>query len=87
MDWNLRKAVRMQIQKDLQDGAVPEACLLRLDEVQQHLPMRMGGFSDFYTSLEHCQNVSRILRGFGEAIRCLPRTETVLGRNGRREDP
>jgi fumarylacetoacetase len=29
-----------------------------LDEVKQHLPMQMQGFSDFYTSLEHCQNCS-----------------------------
>lgn len=37
---------------------MPETCLLGLHEVTQHLPMAMQGFSDFYTSLEHCQNCS-----------------------------
>jgi fumarylacetoacetase len=50
--------VRAQIRKDLEANAVPETCLLGLDEVTQHLPMAMQGFSDFYTSLEHCQNCS-----------------------------
>jgi hypothetical protein len=50
--------VRAQIHKDLETNAVPETCLLGLDEVTQHLPMAMQGFSDFYTSLEHCQNCS-----------------------------
>jgi len=50
--------VRAQICKDLETNAVPETCLLGLHEVMQHLPMAMQGFSDFYTSLEHCQNCS-----------------------------
>jgi hypothetical protein len=50
--------VRAQIRKDLESNDVPETCLLGLDEVTQHLPMAMQGFSDFYTSLEHCQNCS-----------------------------
>ena len=58
MDWKLRRAVRSQIQRDLKDGAVPETCFINLSEVQQHLPMQIPGFSDFYTSLEHCQNCS-----------------------------
>jgi fumarylacetoacetase len=58
LDWKTRIAVREQIQRDLENGHVPEDCLLKLDEVTQHLPMQMQGFSDFYTSLEHCQNCS-----------------------------
>jgi fumarylacetoacetase len=58
LDWKLRIAVREQLQRDLENGNVPEGCLLKLDEVKQHLPMQMQGFSDFYTSLEHCQNCS-----------------------------
>ena len=50
--------MRAQIRKDLATNAVPETCLLGLHEVTQHLPMAMQGFSDFYTSLEHCQNCS-----------------------------
>jgi fumarylacetoacetase len=58
LSWPTRKAVRQQIQQDLQDGKVPPGCLVELQDVKHHLPMRMSGFSDFYTSLEHCQNVS-----------------------------
>lgn len=50
--------MRAQIRKDLETNAVPETCLLGLHEVTSHLPMEMQGFSDFYTSLEHCQNCS-----------------------------
>ena len=58
LDQPIRSAVRAQIRKDLENKAVPETCLLGLHEVTQHLPMAMQGFSDFYTSLEHCQNCS-----------------------------
>ena len=58
LDQPLRSAVRAQIRKDLESNAVPETCLLGMEEVTQHLPMAMQGFSDFYTSLEHCQNCS-----------------------------
>jgi fumarylacetoacetase len=58
LDQSIRSAIRALIRKDLENGAMPETCLLPLDEVTQHLPMQMQGFSDFYTSLEHCQNCS-----------------------------
>jgi fumarylacetoacetase len=58
LDQPIRSAVQAQICKDLENNAVPETCLLGLHEVTQHLPMAMQGFSDFYTSLEHCQNCS-----------------------------
>lgn len=50
--------MREQIQEDLQNGKVPEGSFVLLSEVTNHLPMKSTGFSDFYTSLEHCQNVS-----------------------------
>jgi len=53
LPWDQRKAVRSKIQDDLKSGRVPSQCLIRLSEVQNHLPMRIGGYSDFYTSLEH----------------------------------
>ena len=58
LPWSIRKAVRAQLTSDLQNGKVPASCLLELKDVKNHLPMRTRGFSDFYTSLEHCQNVS-----------------------------
>ncbi|KXT08711.1 hypothetical protein AC579_1573 [Pseudocercospora musae] len=58
LSWEARKAVRKQLQEDLQAGSVPTTCLIPLSETKQHLPMHMGGFSDFYTSLDHCKNCS-----------------------------
>ncbi|TKA23908.1 hypothetical protein B0A54_17831 [Friedmanniomyces endolithicus] len=50
--------IREKIQDDLKNGKVPASCLAELKDVTNHLPMKMTGFSDFYTSLEHCQNCS-----------------------------
>jgi fumarylacetoacetase len=60
LPWTIRKAVREQIQQDLKDKKIPSSCLVELKDVRNHLPMQMSGFSDFYTSLEHCQNVRSI---------------------------
>ena len=62
LPWSTRKAVRAQLQSDLKDGKVPASCLVELKDVKNHLPMKMTGFSDFYTSLEHCQNVCASIR-------------------------
>ncbi|KAK0366618.1 hypothetical protein LTR94_002664 [Friedmanniomyces endolithicus] len=58
LPWATRRAVREKIQDDLENGKVPASCLVELKDVTNHLPMKMTGFSDFYTSLEHCQNCS-----------------------------
>ncbi|KAK3639615.1 hypothetical protein LTR56_012400 [Elasticomyces elasticus] len=58
LPWATRRAIREKIQEDLQDGKVPASSLVELKDVTNHLPMKMTGFSDFYTSLEHCQNCS-----------------------------
>ncbi|KAI7352146.1 hypothetical protein KC354_g12131 [Hortaea werneckii] len=58
LPWPTRRAVRQQLQDELKAGKVPAECLVNLSEVKNHVPMKMGGFSDFYTSLEHCQNCS-----------------------------
>lgn len=60
LPWPTRRAVREQIQEDLQDGKVPSNCFVPLKEVENVLPMQIGGYSDFYTSLEHCQNVLQL---------------------------
>nr|POF02499.1 fumarylacetoacetase [Quercus suber] len=52
-----RLAVRWKIQQDLKEGKLSGSALVLLKDVTNAVPMRMGGFSDFYTSLEHCQNV------------------------------
>lgn len=56
LPWSIRKDVRRQIQIDLKEGRVEDSCLVLLADTLPHLPMRMGGFSDFYTSLDHCKN-------------------------------
>jgi len=55
---NVRQQVRQKIIEDIQNSNVDNECLIPLWKVTMHLPMRIGGFSDFYCSLEHCQNVS-----------------------------
>ena len=44
----------------IENGDVAEDSLVPLREAQMHLPMKIGGYSDFFCSLEHCQNVSKI---------------------------
>lgn len=61
LPWPTRRTVREKIQEDLRNGDVPGSCLVPLKDVKNHLPMHIGGYTDYYTSLEHCQNV-----------RCLP---------------
>ncbi|KXL47325.1 hypothetical protein M433DRAFT_152857 [Acidomyces richmondensis BFW] len=58
LPWPIRRAVREQLQTDLKAHKVHPSCLVPLKDVKCHLPMKCGGFSDFYTSLEHCQNCS-----------------------------
>lgn len=59
LPWKERRELRSQIQADLKDSKVSGSCLVPLAEVKSHLPMKIGGYSDFYTSLEHCQNCSQ----------------------------
>ena len=49
--------MRNTIIQDVLDSQIEEECLIPLDQVTMHLPMHIGGYSDFYCSLEHCQNV------------------------------
>ncbi|KAF2651878.1 putative fumarylacetoacetate hydrolase [Lophiostoma macrostomum CBS 122681] len=55
---SIRKAVREQIQHDIREGLVEEQCLIPLQDVTMLLPMHIGGYSDFYCSLEHVRNCS-----------------------------
>ncbi|CRG92085.1 fumarylacetoacetase [Talaromyces islandicus] len=55
-DYSVRKAVRDGLITNITNGSIPEDSLIKLDEVTMHLPFQIGGFSDFYCSLEHVQN-------------------------------
>ena len=35
-----------------------EQCLIPLKEVEMQLPMAIGGYSDYYCSIEHVRNAS-----------------------------
>lgn len=53
-----RRAVRKQLQSDLEAGNVPKEALVSLKDTKTHLPFRIPGYTDFYTSLDHCKNCS-----------------------------
>ena len=53
----IRIAFREKLQQDIKANAVPKDCFIPLKDVEMQLPMKIGGYSDFYCSLEHCKNV------------------------------
>ncbi|KAG0127783.1 hypothetical protein HOY82DRAFT_60683 [Tuber indicum] len=53
-----RSAVRQRIREDVQGNHVKESCFVEASRTKMHLPMHIGDYSDFYCSLEHCQNCS-----------------------------
>ncbi|KAK4508624.1 hypothetical protein PRZ48_002363 [Zasmidium cellare] len=53
-----RRSIRTHIQSALKDHKIPPSVLVPLKDVNPHLPMSIPGFSDFYTSLDHCKNCS-----------------------------
>ncbi|KAH7133861.1 hypothetical protein EDB81DRAFT_727357, partial [Dactylonectria macrodidyma] len=57
------RAVRESLINDINNGQIPQDCLSRLDDVTMHLPFQVGGYSDFYCSLEHVQNCSPMAAG------------------------
>ncbi|KAH7304248.1 hypothetical protein B0I35DRAFT_454762 [Stachybotrys elegans] len=58
LERETRRAVRAALQLDIQDELIPPHCLVKLADVTMHLPFSIGGYSDFYCSLEHVQNCS-----------------------------
>jgi fumarylacetoacetase len=53
---------RARLQELITDGGEIEAALVPLDEVELLLPVRVGDYIDFYSSLAHAENAGRILR-------------------------
>ncbi|PPJ53424.1 hypothetical protein CBER1_01008 [Cercospora berteroae] len=75
----VHKVVREYIQSVLlKDGPFPEVleqnealqkqALLPLDQVQTHLPMQIGDYTDFYAGLNHAYNVGVLFRGAANAL-------------------
>jgi fumarylacetoacetase len=52
-----RRAVRLKIREDVLEKRVEQQCLVSLKEVEMLLPMTIGGYSDYYCSIEHVRNV------------------------------
>ncbi|PTB35160.1 hypothetical protein M441DRAFT_179957 [Trichoderma asperellum CBS 433.97] len=59
----LRSNVRRFILDSLLNNTVPFEAFLPLDTVRMHMPMQISGYSDFFCSLEHCQNCSPMTGG------------------------
>jgi fumarylacetoacetase len=54
-------ALRAALQTLLADGA-PASAVVPLAEVEQRLPLAVGDYVDFYSSLEHATNLGRMFR-------------------------
>ena len=42
--------------------------LIRMEDVEMHLPAKVGDYTDFYSSREHATNVGRMFRGDDHAL-------------------
>lgn len=69
------KMVRKRIQELFQAGstlnqnkALQNAALYPLEQVQMHLPVDIGDYTDFYSSREHATNVGIMFRGKDNAL-------------------
>ncbi|KAF2712237.1 fumarylacetoacetate hydrolase [Pleomassaria siparia CBS 279.74] len=61
--WSQRRDIRNHLIEAISEGSVPESCFVPMDQVRMHLPLRIGGYADFFCSLEHCQNCSIMTGG------------------------
>jgi fumarylacetoacetase len=74
-------ALRTTLQKLLADGP-PASALVPLAEVEMRLPLAVGDYVDFYSSLEHATNLGRLFRPDAEPL--LPNWRHIpIGYHGR----
>lgn len=50
------------------DSKLRQRALMPADAVKMHLPLRIGGYTDFYSSREHATNVGSMFRGKDNAL-------------------
>ncbi len=67
------QAVRQQVQQLLTDENSPlrteyAQALIPMKKATMHLPVRIGDYTDFYSSLEHATNVGTMFRGKDNAL-------------------
>jgi fumarylacetoacetase len=67
-------ALRMRLADLLnanQDAVVKDelrSCLIKMSEVQMHLPIEIGDYTDFYSSMDHARNVGTMFRDPAKAL-------------------
>ncbi|KIX07964.1 fumarylacetoacetase [Rhinocladiella mackenziei CBS 650.93] len=59
----IRTSVREQIISAWENGNLTPDCLHQLTSVKMHLPVDIPGYTDFFCSLEHCQNCAPMSDG------------------------
>ncbi|WP_247233534.1 fumarylacetoacetase [Telluribacter sp. SYSU D00476] len=62
--WQRLRAILQQLLMDEESPlrAVADRVLVRQTEARMHLPVRIGDYTDFYSSLEHATNVGKLFR-------------------------
>jgi fumarylacetoacetase len=61
------EALRGALQERLADGP-PAGCAVALSDVEVRLPLAVGDYVDFYSSLEHATNLGRMFRPDGDPL-------------------
>ncbi|MGZ3504370.1 MAG: fumarylacetoacetase [Vulcanimicrobiaceae bacterium] len=68
--------------RELRDRHDPSAFLIRRRDVRMHVPVAVGDYVDFYSSLEHATNLGRLFRPDGDPL--LPNWRWIpIGYHGR----
>ncbi|KAJ9605801.1 hypothetical protein H2200_009650 [Cladophialophora chaetospira] len=57
-----RTVAREEIISAAKDGKIPESSLYKLADVKMHLPVNVPDYTDFFCSLEHCQNCAPMMK-------------------------
>ena len=63
----LNREIRKRIQQILSENysernLIQEFCLVHQREVKMHLPIKIGDYTDFYSSIDHASNVGKMFR-------------------------
>jgi fumarylacetoacetase len=67
--WStVRMRLSEMLRADAADRSAAEAALLPLDEVEAALPIAIGDYVDFYSSIEHATNLGRLFRPDAEPL-------------------
>lgn len=61
-------ALRLRVQELLRAGEMPESVMVTQTDAQMHLPVAIGDYTDFYSSIEHATNVGKMFRDPDNAL-------------------